>query len=335
MSSIRYFDSTLRDGSHAINHQFSVEEVINYCKAIDEVGIDLVIVGHGNGLAASSILIGESLHSDEELLIAARNHLKKTKLGVLVIPGIATLDHIQQAIDLGVDVFLIASHITEASVTKQYIQYVVSMGKECYGILMMIHMASTDVIVNQVKLMEQYGTKGVILMDSAGTSVTSKIREIILQINKETSIEVGIHAHNNLGLAASNTLVAIESGATIVDATVRGLGAGAGNTQLEQIVAIRSMLGIDDNVDFERLLIISDSIVAGFKPTHTGTDGLSIQSAVSGVFSGFKPKVLLASKEFNVSPYRLFYELGKLKVVAGQEDKIREVAYILSELESN
>jgi 4-hydroxy 2-oxovalerate aldolase len=328
---IKYIDSTLRDGSHSIAHKLSLYDIAEYCRAIDGVGIDLVVVGHGNGLGASSRLIGKSLHADEELLQVARSNLKSTKLGVLVIPGFAKLSDIDKAIALGVDVFLVACHVTEVTVTKQFNEYIAAQNKEVIGILMMIHMATDEEIMNQIRILESYGVSSVILMDSAGATTHHRLKSLVKKIVTNSSIEIGFHGHNNLGLAVSNTITALELGASIVDATVRGLGAGAGNTQIEQVIALRQLQNLDNHIKLNDILRISDEIVTRINPSHSGVDGVSISSGLAGVFSGFKPKVIEASKLYDISPYKLFNDLGKQRVVAGQEDKIMETAKKLSE----
>ena len=232
MNRIMVFDSTLRDGSHANKHQFTEKQIVDYCSALDETGMDVIFVGHGNGLGASSSQIGFSLVDEMQMLRVAREHLKETKLGAYLIPGFGTIrDQISKAIDLGVDVFEIGCHCTEADISEQHINYIVNSNRTAYGTLMMFHMASPDIVLENAKKMESYGADGVILMDSAGASTNDMIIEYIDLLTQNLSIPVGYHAHNNLGLAVSNTYTALEHGAQIIDGTLRGYGAGAGNCQ--------------------------------------------------------------------------------------------------------
>lgn len=324
---ILIFDSTLRDGSHSLRHQLTQLQVSNYCEAVDNLGFDAVMVGHGNGLGASSILIGESRVTDNELLSSARKSLKNTKLGAFIIPGLATIQFdIDPALELGVDVFMVATHCTEASAAKQYVKYLSNKQKEVYGVLMMYHMTSKERLKEEVLKFIDYGVTGVIIMDSAGRSTPWMVAETIEYLVRETSTKIGFHAHNNLGIAVSNTFDAIKNGATIIDATIRGLGAGAGNCQLEQIIPLLQLDGYTLNFDLNKLFRVSDEIVFEMNKSHNAVDSISISSGLAGVFSGFKPYVIEIAKKHKISPYSLFFELGKNKVVAGQEDIIEKIA---------
>ena len=322
-----FFDSTLRDGSHAIKHQLTKDNIAEYCAGVDGAGFDVVIVGHGNGLGASTLQTGLSLTSDYDMLTTAKQNLKKTKLGAFLIPGYGTIhDDIKPAMECGVDLFCIASHCTEANVTRQHIEYVLSQGKDAYGVLMMYHMAPTEVIVQQALKMQEYGAMGVIIMDSAGASTPRLVETTIKALKENLSIKVGFHPHNNMGLAVSNALLALDCGADIIDGTVRGFGAGAGNCQLEALAAVLLKEGVYSGLDLYKLLDVSEDVVAKIWPNGNGLSALSIISGMSGVFSSFATHVLNASKRFNVDPRDIFIELGKLKVVGGQEDMVVEVA---------
>jgi 4-hydroxy 2-oxovalerate aldolase len=327
MQNIKIFDSTLRDGSHAVKHQLSGENIEQYCQYADNVGFYTVIVGHGNGLGASSLQIGLSAMSDNEMIRIARRNLSNTKLGVFLIPGFGTIkDNLAPAIDLGVDLFCIASHCTESDVTQQHIRYVKQEGKEVYGILMMYHMTSVERLVQEAQKMESYGVSGIIIMDSAGASTPVMVEEVITELSKKLSIEVGFHAHNNLGLAVSNSYLAVKSGANIIDGTVRGFGAGAGNCQLEVFIGLLYTLGIKTDVDLYRIMDLSEDIVSKIMLKPQEITSSSLISGIAGVFSGFLEPVKLAAKKFNVDPRDIFIELGKRKIVGGQEDIILEVA---------
>ena len=325
---LRFFDATLRDGSHAIYHQFSKEKIVEYCKAIDKSGLDVVIVGHGNGLGASSIQVGLSKLSDQQMLFIARGHLQHTKLGAYLIPGFGTIrDSLEPAVDQGVEVFKIGCQCTEADTTRQHIEWLAQRKKEVYGVLMMYHIADTETLLREAQKMQEYGARGVIVMDSAGASTPEMVKRTICILHDRLNIEVGFHAHNNLGLAVGNTYIAIQEGATIIDGTLRGFGAGAGNCPLEVIVALLKKEGMDlSRIDLYTLLDISDGIVSGFGTRSDGLSGLSIVSGMAGVFSGFRGKVELASHQFNVDPRDIFIELGKRQILAGQEDMIIDVA---------
>lgn len=336
MNKTIFFDSTLRDGSHAVRHQISLDAVKEYCRKIDGAGLYVVMVGHGNGLGASSLQVGLSAHSDKEMLSVARRELQKTKLGVFLIPGFGTIkDDLAPAIDLGVDVVCVASHCTEADTTRQHIEYVNSRGKEAYGVLMMYHRASKEKLLEEAQKMQDYGAKGVILMDSAGASTPEMVSKTIKYLSENLEVPVGFHGHNNLGMAVAHSFLAIESGAKIIDGTLRGFGAGAGNCQLEALVALMRKNGMQINIDLYKLLDVSEEVVAKIMTQPQEVSSLSIVSGMAGVFSGFTPHVRDAAKRFNVDPRDIFLELGKLKVVGGQEDTIVRVAMNLAEKRKN
>jgi 4-hydroxy 2-oxovalerate aldolase len=318
---ITLVDSTLRDGNHAMKHQIPAQVYRDYAKGAEIAGIEILVVGHGNGLGASSIHLGQSLVSDKEMLSITRRELNKTKLGAFVIPGFATLKDIEMAISEGVDVFFVASHCTEANITKKYIEH---SKVPTYGVLMMSHMADSFKLLEQAKLMESYGCKGIFLMDSAGSSLPNDVKLKIEVLVEHLKIPVGFHAHNNLGMAVANSLSAIGRGATMIDATTRGFGAGAGNTQLEVLVAVLHKIGYSTGLDLSQLLE-NTKIIATLKEPQL-VSPMSIMSGLHGIFSGFNPHIERIAKEYNVDPYKILEELGKLKVVAGQEDMILEVA---------
>jgi len=327
MGKIRIFDATLRDGSHAIAHQFTKENISTYCQIMDSAGMDAIIVGHGNGLGASSLQVGLSKLTDQEMLDTARSSLQTTKLGAYMIPGFGTIkDNLEPAITAGVDLFKIGCHCTEANITRQHIEYLCNKGKEVYGILMMYHMASKERILEEAQKMQSYGAKGVILMDSAGASTPEMVREVISLLTDNLNIQIGFHAHNNLGMAVANTYTAIQEGATIIDGTVRGLGAGAGNCQLEAMVALLQKEGIKTNAQLYPMMDASEQIVKKWWGVDKGIDDISIVNGVAGIFSAFKRHVVNASREFKVDPRDIIMELGRRKAVAGQEDMIVEIA---------
>lgn len=325
------FDSTLRDGSHAIAHQLTVAQVGEYCRSVDGSGMYTVIIGHGNGLGASSIQVGISKTPDIELIQIAREALKKTKLGVFLLPGFCTISNdLLPALQAGVDVVCVGSHCTEADVTRQYIEFVVQAKKEAYGVLMMYHMTSKERLLQEAEKMVGYGAQGIIIMDSAGSSTPELVKETVGYLVSNLSVPVGFHAHNNLGMAIGNTLIALESGATIVDGTLRGFGAGAGNCQIEVLVALLQKMGHDSGVDLYQLMDTSDQVVSGIMKKIQEIDSDSIVSGLSGVFSGYALPVKRAAEEFHVDQRDIFMELGRRRVVGGQEDMVIEVAMELA-----
>lgn len=324
-------DPTLRDGNHAVRHQLTREQISTYAAAANAAGIPIVEVGHGNGLGASSLQIGLSKTDDKNALEAARNVLTSSKLGVHVIPGFATIKKdLRLALDIGVDVFRVASHCTEADITERHISFIREHGREVYGVLMMSHMASVEILVEEASKMQAYGSEALIIMDSSGTYLPSDVTARIEALVDTLGIPVGFHGHNNLGMAVANSIAAVDAGATIIDGTARGFGAGAGNTQLEVLIAVFDRLGIKTGVDLYKVLDASDIAekqLIEFLPTISS---VSIVSGLSGVFSGYIKPVNRIAAEYKLDPRDLFFELGRRKVVAGQEDMIIEVANELS-----
>jgi 4-hydroxy 2-oxovalerate aldolase len=331
MDRILFFDSTLRDGSHAVGHQFTADNIRDYCSEADFAELYTIIVGHGNGLAASSLQVGLSALSDAQMLTAARQELKKTRLGVFLIPGFGTIkDDLIPAIDIGIDLVCVAAHCTEADITRQHIEYVRSRGKEAYGVLMMQHMVSKERLFEEASKMQKYGALGVVLMDSAGASIPAIVSERIGFLADKLNMRVGFHAHNNLGLAIANSYAAIEAGATIIDGTLRGFGAGAGNCQLEVLAGLLYKVGIETGLDLYKLMDVSENIVSKMMKEPQEITSVSLSSGLAGVFSGFAKHVIKAAKRFGVDPRDIFFELGRRKMVAGQEDFIVDVALELA-----
>lgn len=332
MGDILFFDSTLRDGSHAVGHQISADNIRNYCRQADDAGLHTIIVGHGNGLGASSLQVGLSALSDEEMLTAARQELKKTRLGAFLIPGFGTIKNdLAPALDIGVELVCIASHCTEADVTRQHIEYIRSRGRDAYGVLMMCHMASAQRLLEEAGKMLEYGAMGIILMDSAGASVPDMVSEKVRLLADNLNIRIGFHAHNNLSLAVANSFAAIKAGATIIDGTIRGFGAGAGNCQLEVLAGLLYKTGVKTGLDLYKLMDLSEGAVSKIIKNPQEITSISLISGMAGVFSGFAPHVRKAAERYGVDPRDIFIELGKKKVVAGQEDYVVDIAVYLAQ----
>ncbi len=329
---ILIIDSTLRDGSHAVRHQLSQKNIAEYAEAAEAAGIKILVVGHGNGLGASSLHLGISAVSDIKMLRAAKKQLKQTKLSAFLIPGFGTInDDIKPSLKEGLQVIMIASHCTEANVTRQHIEFAKSNGVDAYGILMMSHMLPASKLLEQAKLMQQYGVIGVILMDSAGAYLPSEVKEKISTLVENLTVDVGFHAHNNLGLAVANSITAVQSGATILDTTSRGFGAGAGNCQMEVVIGVLHKLGYRTGLDLYKLMDISENIVARFMTRPQEINNLTLSSGLAGVFSGFAPHALEASIKYDVDVRDIFMELGRRNIIAGQEDVIIDVAMNLKQ----
>lgn len=327
MNNVIISDHTLRDGNHAVSHKITIEQIEKYCQFAENANIPIVEVGHGNGLGASSLLIGQSLYSDEEMILAAKKHLKNTKLCVHSIPGISTIkNNINQAIDMGVDVFRIAAHCTEATVTKTHIEYLRSKGKNVYGVLMMTALTDTKTLVQEATKMEEYGAEAIIIMDSTGTYLPIEVHERISSLVTQLKIPVGFHGHNNLNMAVINSVVAVTAGAKIIDACIRGFGAGAGNTQLEIIIPVLSKYGYHTDIDFNKVILHADEVLNYLIKNVPTIAPINILTGLNKIFSGFEKPIIKASKLHGIEYSSLIFELGNRKLVAGQEDLILQIA---------
>jgi len=331
MPNILISDPTLRDGNHAVRHQLNKSQIAGYAKAADAAGIPIVEVGHGNGLGASSLQVGEGLLDDRTILKVARENLTHSKLGLHVMPGFATINKdIKAAIEIGVDVFRVASHCTEADITQRHIGYIREKGREVYGVLMMSHMASKEILAEEAMKMESYGAEGIVIMDSAGAYLPDDVTERIAHLVSALTIPIGFHAHNNLGMAIANSIAAARAGTSILDGTARGFGAGAGNTQLEVLVAVLEKMGFSTGIDLYKILDAAEVAEKELMKTIPSIKSISVVSGLAGVFSGFAKHVERIAGEYGVDPRDVFFELGRRKVVAGQEDLIIEVAMELA-----
>jgi 4-hydroxy 2-oxovalerate aldolase len=320
-------DSTLRDGNHAVAHQLSKEQIALYCQAADKAAVPIVEVGHGNGLAASSLQVGEAKTDDATMIEVARENLKTSKLGIHVMPGFATIERdLKPALKRGVDVVRVASHCTEADITERHIRFCREQGVTVFGVLMMSHMIDKEMLFEEAKKMETYGAEAIILYDSAGNYLPYDVESKVGHLVQNLSIPVGFHAHNNLGMAIANSLAAIKAGATILDGCARGFGAGAGNAQIEVLVAVLGRMGYETGIDLYKMLDASDLAEKELIKEIPTIKSTSIVSGLAGVFSGFAKPVNRISAEYNVDPRDVFFELGRRKVIAGQEDLIIEVA---------
>jgi len=323
---IMVVDSSLRDGSHAIKHKFNTSQIDSYAYFAEKAKIPVLEIGHGNGLGASSIQVGESFLSDSKMIKTAKKRLDKTLLCAFSIPGFATKKNIKDAIVAGVDIFRIAAHCTEADITEEHIKFVKDSGKIAYASLMMTHMASNQILINECIKLVSYGAESITIMDSAGSYMPNEVYKRIRFLKNEIDIPLGFHAHNNLGLAIANSLAAVEGGATILDATIWGFGAGAGNAQLEVLIPVLEKYGYYTYIDFYKVLDTCDWAKDELINDIPVIKPLNIISGLSGVFSGFIKHVENAALIYDVDPRDIFFKLGEKKVIAGQEDLVIQVA---------
>ena len=329
MKHVRIIDATLRDGMHAVSHQFTPEQMAIIAKGKEEAGVDTIEVGHGDGLGGSSMQYGFAKSSDAEYLSAVSKMLKKTKLDVLLIPGIGTIEDLKEVMEYGVKTVRVATHVTEADVGEQHIGFCKNNGLEVVGFLMMSHMAPPAKIVEQAKLFESYGADMVYVTDSAGAMVPGDVRERIQAVKEAISLPVGFHGHNNLGLAIGNSLAAIEAGAVSIDTCVRGLGAGAGNAQLEVLVAVLTKMGYSTGIDLYKAMDVADLLDPMMhRPQTISNPALAIGYA--GAYGSFLLHSYRAAEKFGVDARDILIEMGRRKTVGGQEDLIIDVAIDLA-----
>ena len=324
----------LRDGSHAMRHQFTEEQVRIAVAGLDEANVPYIEVAHGDGLGGSTVQYGHSLTDEFKLIEAAVETAKQTKIAVLSLPGIATKPDIKRAADLGVAMVRVATHVTEADVSVKHLNYAKELGLETVGFLMMSHMAEPSKIVEQAKIMVDGGADVIYIVDSAGALLPNQVSNRVNALKQEISVPIGFHAHNNLSLAVANSLAAIESGAERIDGSIRCLGAGAGNTQTEVLVSVLDKIGIQTGIDIYKIMDVAEDIIAPILPQPQEITRGSLVLGYAGVYSSFLLHAQKAAEKFGVDARDILMEIGKRKAVGGQEDLILEVATELKKASS-
>ncbi len=327
---IHIVDTTLRDGSHAVSHSFSPDQVRKIASQLDQSGVYMIEVSHGDGISGSSYNYGFGKYPEMDLIAAAADVVKNAKLDILLIPGIGTVADLKRARALGVNAVRVATHVTEADVSAEHIRAAKELDMFAVGFLMMAHMAPPEKIAEQAKLMESYGADYINIADSAGYLLPEDVAARVKAVREAVSIPVGFHAHNNLSLAIANSLSAIEAGATYVDATLRGLGAGAGNAQLEVLAGVLQRKDIPTGLDFYKLMDIAENDVEPLMQRPQVIRTAPLMLGYAGVYSSFLLHVYRAAEKFHLEPRDILVEIGKRGMVGGQEDKIVEIAYTLA-----
>lgn len=332
IKSIHIVDTTLRDGSHAVSHQFTAEQIAAIAGGLDAAGVEYIEVSHGDGLAGSSYNYGWAALGDAEMLKAASAAIKKGKLTVLLLPGIGTVEDLKMAADCGAKVVRVATHVTEADIGEQHIGLAKKLGMMAVGFLMMCHMAPPEKVVEQAKLFESYGADYINIADSAGAMLPEDVKARVGAVVEAVKVPVGFHAHNNLTLATANALAAVEAGATFLDGACRGLGAGAGNAQTEALIGVLDKLGYHTGVDFYKIMDVAEDIVEPIMHRPQVVRNAPLMLGYAGVYSSFLLHTYRAAEKFNLDPRDILVELGRRRMVGGQEDMIVDVAYQLAQM---
>ncbi|MEN9417588.1 MAG: hypothetical protein RI988_1208 [Pseudomonadota bacterium] len=329
---IKLHDMTLRDGMHPKRHLMTLDQMTSIAQGLDAAGVPLIEVTHGDGLGGSSVNYGFPAHTDEEYLGAVIPRMKQAKVSALLLPGIGTVEHLKMAHGLGVHTIRVATHCTEADVSEQHITAARQLGMDTVGFLMMSHMASPEKLVEQAKLMEGYGAHCVYVTDSAGyllpEGVKARLSAVREALKPET--ELGFHGHHNLAMGVANSVAAIEAGATRIDAAAAGLGAGAGNTPLEVLVAVLDRMGVQTGVDVWKIQDVAEDLVVPIMDFPIRIDRDALTLGYAGVYGSFLLFAKRASAKYGIPARDILVELGRRKMVGGQEDMIEDTALTMA-----
>jgi 4-hydroxy-2-oxovalerate/4-hydroxy-2-oxohexanoate aldolase len=331
---ITVHDMCLRDGMHPKRHQISLEQMKDIACGLDAAGVPLIEVTHGDGLGGSSVNYGFPAHTDEQYLSAVIPLMKRAKVSALLLPGIGTVDHLRMARDLGVNTIRVATHCTEADVSEQHISMARKLEMDTVGFLMMAHMNSPQGLATQGKLMESFGANCIYITDSAGYMLPEDIRQRVAALREvlDPATEIGFHGHHNLSMGVANSIAAIEAGATRIDAAAAGLGAGAGNTPMEILVAVCDRMGIETGVSVFGIQDVAEDLVVPIMDFPIRSDRDALTMGYAGVYGSFLLFAKRAEQKYGVPAREILVEMGRRGMVGGQEDMIEDTAMTLARL---
>jgi 4-hydroxy 2-oxovalerate aldolase len=327
-------DSSLRDGSHALHHHMTVEMVRRVARALDEAGVPVIEVGHGDGLDGCSIQTGPSSVPEMELISEAAGVCRRARVAVMVLPGIGTRPHVREAAERGARILRIATLCTEVDLARQYLDLATELGMEAIGFLMLTHIRPPELLAEQARWLEAHGADCVYLADSAGALLPDGVRARVAAVREAVGIPVGFHAHNNFGSAIGNCLAALDAGADRLDGSLRGLGAGAGNAPTELIATVLDRTGANPGLDVFRLMDAAEFVMVPFMPFQPIPDRESIVLGYSGVYSTFLLHAKHAAERYGLDPRDILVELGNREALVGQEDWVLDIAVELARARS-
>jgi len=327
---ITIVDTSLRDGMNSMSHKFTASQVAEVAGGLDAAGVSLIEVAHGDGMGGSSIQFGFSAEKDVDYVAAAAEAVEQATIAALFVPGIATLANLDEAIGAGLGAVRIATHCTEADCARQSIEYARERGIKVLSFLMMSHMLEPERLAEQAALLEGYGTQVIYVVDSAGALIPKGAADRVAALRETVSCDIGFHAHNNLGCAIGNSLAGLEVGATYVDGSLRGLGAGAGNSQTEVLAVALDRAGYETGVDLWKLIDVAEDVIAPILPRPQIIDETALTIGYTGVYSTFALFAERAAEKYSVDVRDILIELGKRGAIGGQEDMIIDVASELS-----